>query len=198
MYTTNYFSEIWLPISGYEGKYEVSNYGRIRSVTRVDSENHIRKGQIMKQKYYRGYARVALRDGKKQKEYLVHRLVAIAFIPNPNNLPQVNHKDCNTKNNVVSNLEWCDASYNINYADRNKKVAEALTGRINTGAPKKVNQYTQEGVLVKTYLSAADVERMLGIASSNIIAVCKGRQKTAGKYKDENGIIKRYKWNYAE
>lgn len=192
-------NEEWRPVVGYEGKYEVSNTGRVRSVDRIDTENHLRYSQILKQIYRRGYARVGLRDGKKQKCYFVHRLVAAAFIPNPDNLPQINHKDCNPSNNFVDNLEWCDAFYNINYADRNKKVSDALTGRINTGNSRRVERYTQEEEYLDTYESAADAERILGIYATNILAVCRGKQKTAGKYwSQEEEKYKRYKWRYAE
>ena len=120
--------EIWRPIVGYEGLYEVSSYGRVRSLDRYDNKNHFRKGLIMKQNDSgngRGYMSVILCLNGKIKKYLVHRLVAQAFIPNPDNLPEVNHKDENPGNNNVTNLEWCDHSYNINYGTRKDKVRES-------------------------------------------------------------------------
>ena len=118
--------EIWRPIVGYEGLYEVSSYGRVRSLDRYDNKNHFRKGLIMKQNNDgRGYMSVILCLNGKIKKYLVHRLVAQAFIPNPDNLPEVNHKDENPENNSVTNLEWCDHSYNINYGTRKDKVRES-------------------------------------------------------------------------
>lgn len=179
--------EEWRDVPGFEGKYQVSDFGNVRSVDRIDSENHFRKGQIMAQRYVRGYARVGLRDGEKQKMYSVHRLVAEAFIPNPDNLPQVNHKDEKPGNNALDNLEWCDVFYNINYGGRNKKVSRRLTGRINTPGSKRVEQYTKKGEYIRTFDSMADAEREVGVFSENISAVCRGKQKTAGGYK----------WKYA-
>ena len=102
--------EIWKPIKGYESLYEVSNLGRVKSlkwgkerILRTDKSNN-------------GYLRVVLcKDGKKKK-YLVHRLVCESFLPNSNNLPEVNHKDENKTNNKVDNLEWCDRTYNNRYS----------------------------------------------------------------------------------
>lgn len=114
--------EIWKPI-GYEG-YEVSNLGRIKSY-KYDKEN----GKIMKPyRDTKGYLQIDLQlDGRKRqnrKHLAVHRLVAQAFIPNPENLPQVNHKDENKENNCVDNLEWCTNEYNHNYGTHNERVAQ--------------------------------------------------------------------------
>ena len=179
--------EIWKDIPGYEGKYQVSNLGRIRSLDRIDDENHFRKGQIMKTKLLRGYVRVPLRDGKKQKDYQVHRLVALAFIPNPDNLPQVNHKDQDPGNNNVDNLEWCDAKYNINYGDRNEKVSKALSGRKNTWCQKPVLCYNLDGNFVCWFESAHAAGKAINTAPTHITACLRGRYKTAG------GFI----WKYA-
>ena len=174
--------EIWKDIPGYEGRYQVSSFGRVRSLDRIDDENHFRKGQIMKTKLLRGYVRVALRDGKKQKEYQVHRLVALAFIPNQDNLPQVNHKDCNPGNNNVDNLEWCDAKYNINYGDRNEKVSKALSGRKKTWAQKPVLCYNLDGNFVCRFESACAAAEVVDRAATNITACLKGKQKTSGGF----------------
>lgn len=114
--------EIWKDIPGYEGKYQVSNYGRVKSIARYRKSKNdtvvfvpekVLKGKIDKD----GYVEYALCAGthKKMKYYRAHRLVAVAFIPNPNNLPIINHKDCNPGNNCVENLEWCDYSFNRNW-----------------------------------------------------------------------------------
>lgn len=112
--------EIWKPINGFENKYEVSNLGRVRGKDRYAKGKGgcIRqwKGKILKPQIASGYAQVYLTIDGKQKWYKIHRLVAQAFLPNPNNLPIINHKDCDTLNNVVTNLEWCDAKYNTVYA----------------------------------------------------------------------------------
>lgn len=115
--------EEWRPIEGYEGLYEVSNTGQVRSLDRYDERNCFREGRILKL-YTRkgGYLFVQLHLNGKGKNYLVHRLVAIAFIPNPDNLPEVNHLDEDKTNNRVENLEFCDRKYNINYGTRTDKV----------------------------------------------------------------------------
>ena len=191
--------EIWKDIVGYEGLYQVSNFGHVKSLDRVDTENHFRSGQIMKLKYLRGYARVGLRNGKCQKEYQVHRLVAIAFIPNPKNLPQVNHKDCNPQNNFVfinpdgsvnpekSNLEWCDAKYNINYGDRNKKTADRLRGMERPYNWKAVNCFSLSGEFLKRYESVEKAASETKTQANAISACCKKRKYyyTAGGYKWE-------------
>lgn len=108
--------EIWRPVVGYEGLYEVSSYGRVRSLDRYDSRNRFRKGRILKlSDNGRGYLIVGLHSNNKVKNFLVHRLVAEAFLPNPENLTEVNHKDEDKSNNCVDNLEWCNRNYNINY-----------------------------------------------------------------------------------
>lgn len=120
--------EIWKDIPEYEKIYQVSNLGNVRVLDRfVNSaikNNSIvkRKGKILKQYNKGGYLQVTLTINNKRKYYNVQRLVALAFIPNPNNLPQVNHKDENPLNNNVSNLEWCTAKYNCNYGNRNSKI----------------------------------------------------------------------------
>ena len=103
------YIEEWKPIVGYEGLYEVSNAGQIRN-----SKGEIKKSQIKKDKHT-NYREISLWKNGTHKRFLVHRLVAIAFIPNPQNLPIINHKDQDGTNNLVDNLEWCDHSYNNRY-----------------------------------------------------------------------------------
>lgn len=115
--------EIWKDIIGYEGLYQVSSLGRVRSLDRYDSRNHFRNGRMLKLSYNTvGYLSVGLHSNGKAKMYMVHRMVAQAFIPNPNNLPIINHKDENPSNNSVENLEWCTAKYNSNYGTRNDRI----------------------------------------------------------------------------
>ena len=104
-------------IFGYEGLYKIDKDGNIYSLPRKGTVKHIRKISQNKNKF--GYMQVVLIKDNKMKTYLVHRLVAIAFIPNLDNLPQVNHKDGNKQNNVVDNLEWCSVSYNTKHAYEN-------------------------------------------------------------------------------
>ena len=113
-------NEEWRPVVGYEGLYEVSSYGRVRSLDWfiVDSLGYKRlhKGKVLSPaKDKNGYLKVNLHCNGKHNIIRVHRLVAQAFIPNPDNLPQVNHKDENPSNDNVDNLEWCDQKYNINF-----------------------------------------------------------------------------------
>ena len=116
--------EIWRPVVGYEGLYEVSSYGRVRSLdmyVKVGYGNYrLHKGKVLSPaKDTGGYLKVNLYCNGKQKTIDVHRLVAQAFLPNPDNLPQVNHKDENKTNNRVENLEMCNAKYNLSYGTRN-------------------------------------------------------------------------------
>ena len=122
--------EEWKEIDGFP-KYMVSNLGRIKSL----NYNRTGKEQILMQKKAgrnKNYFNIILFQNGKSKTLKVHRLVAQAFIPNPNNYPCVNHKDENPSNNCVSNLEWCTYEYNNNYGTRNKKVSETLKGRTHT------------------------------------------------------------------
>lgn len=135
--------EIWKDVVGYEGYYQVSNLGRVRSVDRWITNSRgarrVQKGRYVNlQKHYQGYRVVMLWKGCKYKVFRVHRIVADSFIPNPQNLPEINHKDENKTNNCVNNLEWCDRKYNVNYgtlkergkAKRCKKVICKETGQI--------------------------------------------------------------------
>lgn len=179
---------------GYEGKYEVSNLGRVRSL------NYLRTGKakLLKQQLDKhGYKRVGLYEDGKAKSLLVHRLVAMAFLPNPNNLPMVNHKDENKTNNNVSNLEWCTVSYNNNYGTRNervgKKTRKQMTGKKGKDAPrsKPILMYDKEGNFIKRFDSTADANEYFGKdrCCSGINDCLRGRNKTAYgfifKYEDE-------------
>lgn len=121
--------EIWKDIKYYEHYYQVSSLGKLRSLDRVDCNGNHRKGKPLKLFCDKdGYLIASLSKAGVAKHYKVHRIVAEAFIPNPNKLPQINHKDENKQNNRVDNLEWCTAQHNINYGGRNMKVSKALSG----------------------------------------------------------------------
>ena len=142
-----------------------------------------------------GYLSVELFDENgKSKRLLIHRLVAMAYIPNPENLPQVNHIDENPLNNAVSNLEWCTAKYNMNYGNgaktRHSKIdytteSRKTTARINgTKQSKTVLQYSRNGEFIARYNSAAEASRKTGANHSHIIECCNGK-----RYKTVNNFI---------
>ena len=122
--------EVWKDVQGFNGVYQVSNYGNMRSISHVqhytDSigrnvTRSVKGKRLIPTPIQRGYAGVTLYDNGKKITKCVHTLVATAFIDNPNGLPQVNHKDENKLNNRVDNLEWCTCSYNINYGTGNNR-----------------------------------------------------------------------------
>lgn len=166
-------NEEWRAIKGYEGLYEVSNTGKIRNYNRR-KELSLKKDK---------YLRVGLHKNNKQKFLTVHRLVAEAFLSNPQNLPQVNHKDENKLNNNVDNLEWCSAKYNINYGTHKNRVSKTLKEK-NTakyGIPVKAISLTDGEEL--TFPSVCEAARQLNLRSGCITNVIKGRTSKTGKYK---------------
>lgn len=176
--------EVWRPVVGYEGLYEVSNLGRIRSLDRYvkswNSESKLTKGRILRmKKYSNGYLNVSLCKCGDIKTCSVHRLVAQAFLPNPDGLPCVNHKDNDRTNNRVENLEWCDWKYNNNYGDHNEKLSQS---KINGKCSKKVYQFTLDGKLVREWPSTAECGRN-GFISTSVSYCCRGERKTHRGFK---------------
>ena len=160
--------EVWKNIEGYEGIYQVSNQGRVKSIG-------YGKERILKPaKVGSGYLKVNLWKNGEKKQFLVHRLVCQTFIYNPYNLPEVNHRDENKTNNYVENLEWCDRKYNNNYGTHNQRMVEKLS--------KSVLQFTKDGKFVKEWKSTKDVERNLGFNHSFISACCLGKYKFGYEY----------------
>ncbi len=138
--------EIWKPVVGYEGLYEVSNLGRVRSVDRLvnhpSGSKSLRKSKLLSPNMTRGYLCVHLSKNCKVTSQRVHRLVAEAFIPNPYNLPMINHKNEVKSDNSIDNLEWCDCNYNINYGTSikrmiNTKVERGIYDKTHIGLPRK-------------------------------------------------------------
>lgn len=179
--------ETWKTIKGYPN-YEISNLGNVKSLSRITRNakcsGYKRKERLLKQfSNKKGYLMVKLYSEKnKSKSITVHRLVAQTFIPNPNNLPQVNHKDENKMNNSVDNLEWCTNEYNHNYGTAKERV---LKSNINNGLykkmakrmAKKVCQVDQTGNVVKIWNSIKEAG-MCGFDDSCISSCCKGKRKT--------------------
>lgn len=163
--------EVWKDIEGYEGIYKISNYGRVKSLERKDCLGRIIKEKILKLREDKdGYLLITLHKNKKVKTFKVHRLVAEAFITNPNNYPIINHKDENPSNNHASNLEWCTQKYNCNYGNRVLKYTKSRGKKvicITTG---------------KIFDALRDAERIYKIHNTSISACCKGKVKTAGKH----------------
>lgn len=167
--------EIWKPIKGYEGYYEVSNLGLVRSVDRViiysNGAKHTYKGHVLALNYTSGgYKHVHLSINQHRKTPLVHRLVAEAFVPNPEGKKEVNHKDEDKTNNRADNLEWCDGKYNVNYGTRNQRSSKPIV------------QLTLEGNYIGQYYGASEAQKKTGIGANNISAALNDAQYTAGGY----------------
>ena len=159
-------------IQGYEGLYSISAEGRVYNL----KTNKYLSGGLDKD----GYRRVTLTKNSVKKDFKVHRLVAEAFLPNPDNKPQVNHKDENKQNNNVENLEWVTAEENVNYGTRGeragKKISQSL---INNPLISRSVVCVETG---EVYPSTREAERATGANHSGISKVCKGQRKTCGGY----------------
>lgn len=180
--------EIWKDIKGYEGLYQISNFGRVKSLDhlkRWGAKTILHKGKILKQQIIKtnGYFSVALSKKSKAKRYLVHRLVAQAFVENLKNYNVINHKDENKLNNNATNLEWCSYNYNNNYGNHGQKISETR----NFNKNKKVYQYDLNGNLINIFKSSLEAKRFFKIKNNSITRCCRNLQKTAG------GFIWKYK-----
>lgn len=172
--------EVWKPIPRHEELYEVSSKGRVKRLeyTMVDKigRKYHKKAQIIKGILDGcGYLQVGLFDNNnkaKQKIFKVHRLVAEAFIPNPDNKPQVNHKDEDKTNNCVDNLEWMTSKENCNYGTRNERISKTQS--------KPIAQYTKDGKFVQVWPSINEARQQLSL--SHISEVARGHRKTCGGF----------------
>lgn len=187
--------EIWKDVVGYEGYYQVSNLGRVKSLDRVvnssikNNDEVTKKGKLLniyldskeKMTYY--YVKLSKENMVKRK--YIHRLVAEAFIPNPNNYPVVNHIDGNKQNNNVTNLEWCTSMYNTQHAFKNGLVNIKKGKGNHLSIP--INQYDLNGNFIKQWDCTMDIQRKLGFYHSSITSCCKHNYgfKTAYGYKWE-------------
>ena len=181
--------EEWKDIQGYEGIYQISNHGRVRSVDRIGYQKHwqggqsryLHKGKILRHTFNaNGYPIITLTKNGEHKTFTIHRLVAFHFIPRVDGKDCVNHLDANPKNNHISNLVWCTQSENIQYAyDHGTKTPPH---------ERKVSQFDLDGNFIKEWKSQAEIERVLGIYQANIYKVCSGKRKQAGGFK----------WKYTE
>ena len=176
--------EIWKDVVGYEGLYQVSNLGRIKSLKRKCKSIH--GYRTVSEKIYSqsvdryGYLIVSLHKNGKKKTYTVHRLVAKAFIDNPLMLPQINHIDENKKNNKVDNLEWCTDEYNNAYGTRVERLIRTQS--------RTVLQFDMNGNFIKEWVGAGEISRVLHISQSAITRCCNGQRNYAYGYK----------WKYKE
>ena len=174
--------EEWRDVKGYEGKYQVSNLGNVKSL------NYHRMGiskVLTPRKCKTGYLRIGLCKSSNKKTYNVHKLVAQAFLENPNNLPSINHKDENKENNRADNLEFCTQAYNNAYGTHNERVGKAHRNRKDQSKPIIATDANGK----ETYFpSVKEAERLWGVDHSGVCKVLKG------KYERMYG----YEWRYAE
>lgn len=179
-------NEEWRPIDEFDG-YEVSNIGRVRSLPRIITLKNGRTERfnggivsitVNKKCFNRLYVSLRKTGDKKTYKRYVHRLVAQAFIPNPNNYCEINHIDENPSNNSVSNLEWCTRKYNLDYGTRVKRMKDKLA--------KPVLQFEMDGTFVKEYTSQSDAARAIGGCQTSISCCMRGKIDS----------YKNYKWRY--
>lgn len=172
-------------IPEYEGYYFADSNGNIYSKDRIinvynprvnKSFSYIKKGLKLTPRMKKtGYYVVTLCKEGIRNEELLHRIIARTFIPNLDNLPQVNHKDENKLNNCVDNLEWCTGEYNYYYGSNLERIK-------NNQKVRSISQYRNDNSYINTFKSINEAERITGVKHYNIISVCKGKRNTAGGY----------------
>ena len=186
---------MWKVIDNFP-RYEISDYGEVK----ISKNNKVLKKSVDSSGYYK----VTLTNNNERKTFFVHRLVALAFIPNPNNMGQVNHIDENKKNNNVANLEWCDITYNCNHGTRNQRISDANRNKVFSAEHMQKLSESQVGdkntmygrtydksphakaiVCVETqceYLSCREASEKTGISKTSLCNCLKGHSKTAGGF----------------
>ena len=174
--------EEWVDIEGYKGKYQVSNYGRVKSVERTVRDNRgyrIVAERIMKpRKSNRGYLQVGLYKDSKVKMCYVHRLVATAFCENPEGYKEVNHINEDKLDNKAENLEWCSHSYNNSYNGKAKKAGKKTAEKLS----KPIYSINKESGLITCWESIMEASRQTGISQGGICDCLKGRRNSAGGF----------------
>jgi len=165
--------EIWKDIPNYEGYYQASNTGRIKSIDRVVKAKGnglvLKKGKVLSQQTSNdGYFQISLCCKSVKKYFRVHRLIALTFIDNPKGLPVVNHKNRKTKDNAVENLEWCTIQYNCTYMDAHLKGSEKRSH--------KIGQYSKDGELLNKFKSIS-ITSNYGFNPGKVSMVCNGQRK---------------------
>lgn len=176
-------------VVGYEGLYEVDQFGRVYSIDRIKTvvdngriyEKHIAGKQMKQSIHTKGYKTVSLTKNGSTKTMFVHRIVAEAFLPNPSNLPLVNHKDEDKTNNFIDNLEWCTASYNRTYGKAIERQAKKIRGR-ESNKKIAIIQKDMSGEFLNWFDSLTKAAENVNGSTSSISAVCKGKRKTAYGY----------------
>lgn len=177
--------EEWKDIEGYEGMYMISSLGRVMSYFKLHAVPES-DGILKHSKNRHGYLQIYLTKNSKSKYFAVHRLVAKAFIPNPHNLPFVNHLNEIKDDNRVCNLEWCDAKYNTNYGT---SIQSRASLQKNRHGSKPVEQYSLNGEYLTTFPSIMEATRVTGIPPRAICATCRGYQHSAFGYKWKYKIV---------
>lgn len=172
-------NEIWKDIPGYEGMYKISNLGRVLALNYNKTGKAIVRAQRINKQ---GYLYVNLWKNGQSKSFKTHRIVAIMFIPNPCNLPQVNHKDENKLNNRADNLEWCTASYNVSYGHRARKCLDSHKRSNSCKAEKAVVQLDRYGAIIAEYISISEAARQIGVRRESIRDCVSGRLHTCKGY----------------
>lgn len=178
--------EIWKDIPEFEDSYQVSNFGGFRSKDRYakvcGGGMRLVRGRVLKpQRCVNGYMEISCNREQQRRVFLLHRIVARLFVTNPNNYPEVNHKDEDIANCRADNLEWCTSKYNANYGTRTQRCLE------NNPQKRAVNQYTKDGEFIRRWGMIEEAARHVGVDGSAITRVCRGRQRTS----------KGFVWRYA-